>query len=170
MTLGHGVSYIHFAEEKDLNKLLFVKNISDNKKMQYEDNFSHEKSDKNYLSVPDMLKCFGDIDHIQQGRPVTFYKEQTVTIDNYSLNRIVNMNENIKSKFIICNNITQQSSRLMTRFASLLPTSIPHLDTISHLLFYPFVSIFPNKKKSRYEYIQLRRKHRIRIDYELTFQ
>jgi hypothetical protein len=68
-----------------------------------------------------MLKCFGDIDHMQVGRPVTFYKEQAVTIDNYSLNRLINMNEGLNSKFLVCNTITQQSSRLMTRFTSLLP-------------------------------------------------
>jgi hypothetical protein len=50
------------------------------------------EGDSNYLSMANILKCFGEIDHMHAGRPVTFCREQTVLIDNYSLNRVVNMN------------------------------------------------------------------------------
>ncbi len=42
--------------------------------------------------MAEILKSFGEIDHMHSGRPVTFCKEQTVAIDNYSLNRVVNVN------------------------------------------------------------------------------
>ena len=84
-------------------------------------------SSKNYLSVSEILRCLGEMDHMQQGRPVTFHKEQTVAIDNYSLNRIVNMNEGEKSKFLVCSNIAKQSSRMVARYTSLLPLDIEYL-------------------------------------------
>lgn len=90
------------------------------------------------------------MDHMQQGRPVTFGKEQTVAIDNYSLNRVVNVNEGDNTKFLVANNIAKQSSRMVARYTSLLPTNIKYLDIIGHLLFYPFVSLVANKQKDQY--------------------
>lgn len=84
------------------------------------------------------------------GRAVTFCREQTVQVDNYSLNRVVNMNEDGPPKFLVTNNIAKQSSRMVARFTTLLPTSIPYIETIAHLLFYPFISIGPNQKRNRY--------------------
>lgn len=67
------------------------------------------------------------MDHMQQGRPVTYCKEQNVAIDNYSLNRVVNVNEGDPQKFLIANNIAKQSSRMVARYTSLLPLDIPYL-------------------------------------------
>ena len=102
------------------------------------------------------------------GRPVTFCREQTVTIDNYSLNRVVNYNEGDQQKFLIANNIVKQSSRMVARYTSLLPENIQHLEIIGHLLFYPFIQLVPNKSKTRYEFVQLKKKNRIPINYNLT--
>jgi hypothetical protein len=88
-TITHGLSYLHFDDEKDLHKFLFYRYIEENKKSYSE---LDSVSDKNYLPPAQVFKCFGEMDHMQQGRPVTFCKEQTVNIDNYSLNRVVNVN------------------------------------------------------------------------------
>jgi len=105
---------------------------------------------------------------MQQGRPVTFSREQSVSIDNYSLNRIVNVNEGDNPKLLIANNIAKQSSRMVARYTSLLPSDIKYLDAIGHLLFYPFVTLITNKKKNRYQFIQLKKKHRIPINFNLN--
>jgi hypothetical protein len=36
------------------------------------------------------------------------------------------------------------------------------------MLFYPFINILPNKQKTKYEYLQIKKKHRIPIGYMLT--
>jgi hypothetical protein len=108
------------------------------------------------------------MDHMQQGRPVTFCREQNVAIDNYSLNRVINVNEGEAQKFLIANNIAKQSSRLVARYTSLLPNSIPYLHVIGHLLFYPFIQLVPNPTRTRYEAIHLKKKHRIMLPYDLT--
>lgn len=108
------------------------------------------------------------MDHMQQGRPVTFCKEQLVAIDNYSLNRVINVNEGDQQKFLIANNIAKQSSRMVARYTSLLPQDIAYLEVIGHLLFYPFIHLIPNRTRTRYEYIQLKKKHRIPLPYFLT--
>jgi hypothetical protein len=124
--------------------------------------------DKSYLSPAQVFKCFGEMDHMQQGRPVTFCKEQTVSIDNYSLNRVINVNEGDPQKFLIANNIAKQSSRMVARYTSLLPHHLPYLHIIGHLLFYPFVQLIPNRNRTRYEAIHLKKRHRIPLPYELT--
>lgn len=88
-TLTHGLSYLHFDSEKELQKFLFFRYIEENKKSFSELDSSY---DRNYLSPAQIFKCFGEMDHMLQGRPVTFCREQTVAIDNYSLNRVINMN------------------------------------------------------------------------------
>lgn len=90
------------------------------------------------------------MDHMNVGRPVTFGKEQAVTIDNFSLNRIVNFNENGNIKYLITNNIAKQSSRMIVRYTSVLPQNIQYIETIGHLLFYPFINLVSNKSKTRY--------------------
>jgi hypothetical protein len=57
---------------------------------------------------------------------------------------------------------------MVARYTSLLPQNISYLEIIGHLLFYPFVHLIPNKSKSRYEYIQLKKKHKIPLNYDLT--
>jgi uncharacterized protein YfaT (DUF1175 family) len=47
-----------------------------------------------------------------------------VSIDNFSLNRVVNHNEGDATKYLVANNIAKQSSRMVARYTSLLPTSI----------------------------------------------
>lgn len=126
------------------------------------------KGDKNYLSIGEILKCFGEMDHMHSGRPVTFYKEQNVFVDNFSLNRIINLNEGDDYKYLIANNIAKQSSRMIVRYTSLLPSNIKFLEIISHLLFYPFVVLLPSKNGSRYESIYLKKKSKIPITYNLT--
>ncbi len=108
------------------------------------------------------------MDHMQQGRPVTFCREQNVAIDNYSLNRVINVNEGEAQKFLIANNIAKQSSRMVARYTSLLPNNIPYLHVIGHLLFYPFIQLVPNPTRTRYEAIHLKKKHRIMLPYDLT--
>jgi hypothetical protein len=61
----------------------------------------------------------------------------------------------------------QQSSRLNCRYSSLLP-DIPHIEVIIHLLFYPFVVLLPDKKKSRYDELYLKKRTKIKITYDLT--
>jgi hypothetical protein len=74
-----------------------------------------------------LLKSFGETDHMHGGRPVTFCKEQTVVIDNYSLNRVVNLNEGDAAKFMVTNNIAKQSSRMVARYTTLLPVKINYI-------------------------------------------
>ena len=91
LTITHGLSYLHFEKQKDINKFLFYKYIQENKKSFGE--YVPTKSEKNYLTVTEILNCFGETDHMHSGRPVTFTREQGVSIDNYSLNRVTNQNE-----------------------------------------------------------------------------
>jgi hypothetical protein len=91
-----------------------------------------------------------------------------VAIDNYSLNRAINVNEGDPQKFLIANNIAKASSRMVARYTSLLPNSISYLHVIGHLLFYPFIQLVPNASRTRYEAIQLKKKHRIILPYDLT--
>lgn len=100
---------------------------------------------------------------------MTFTREQTVHVDNYSLNRVVNANEGAPPKFLVTNNIAKQSSRMVARYTSLLPASVPYVETVAHLLFYPFVTIAPNADNNRYDCIQLaKRKHRILIKHDIS--
>ena len=97
---------------------------------------------------------------------VVNWKEETVQIDNYSLNRVVNVNEGASFKYLITNNIEKKSSRMMARYSSLLPLNIPYFEAVSNLLFYPFASLTTTKDKSRYDFIILsKKKHRIPIKY-----
>jgi hypothetical protein len=58
---------------------------------------------------------------------------------------------------------------MVARYTSLLPTNISYIEIIVHLLFYPFISVIPNRRKTRYESVQLsKRKHRIGIKYNIT--
>ena len=57
---------------------------------------------------------------------VTNWKEETVQLDNYSLNRVVNVNEGAPFKYLITNNIEKKSSRTVARYSSLLPLNIPN--------------------------------------------
>ena len=91
MTITYGLSYIHFKSEKDLQKFLFVKYIQENRKNFTDDKYQSSEK-KNYLSITEVLKCLGQMDHMHVGRPVTFSKEQGVIVDNFSLNRIINHN------------------------------------------------------------------------------
>lgn len=118
----------------------------------------------------DILKCFGDSDHMHSGRAVTFAREQSVFVDNYSLNRVVNLNEGAPHKFMITNNIAKQSSRMVARYTSMFPEG-KYLQVVLNMLFFPFVTLVPNKIKSRYQALQLaRKKTKIVIGYDLSNQ
>jgi len=110
------------------------------------------------------------MDHMHSGRPVTFCREQGVIVDNYSLNRVINFNEGDNTKFLISNNIAKQSSRMVARYTSLLPTNIKYFELLAHMLFYPFVNILPNRQKTKYEFLQIKKKHKILINYNLSEQ
>ena len=119
-----------------------------------------------------VLPHLGDIDYMEEGNVGEFYKDQKINIDNFSINRIVGVApEPSKSfpsyRYLITNTIIQQSTRLNCRYASLLP-DIPHLEIILHLLFYPFVVLLPDKKLTRYDGINLKKKSKVKINYELT--
>ena len=161
------MSYIHFKKDDDLHKFQFFKYIESNKKTLYEDK-SKSVANSNYLPVPELLKCLGESDHMNVGRPVTFAKEQYVFVDNYSLNRVVNFNEGDEAKFMITNNIAKQSSRMVARYTSQLPPKVKYLETLAHMLFYPFISVSTTREHSRYDFVTLsKRKHRIPINYDL---
>lgn len=150
MTVTYGMSYLHFDNEEDLNKFLFVKNMEENKRSYGDDNYNSE-SKKGLLSITDVLKCFGEMDHMHPGRPVTFYRENNVHIDNFSMNRVVNLNEGDNTKYLVANNIAKQSSRMVARYTSLLPSDIKYFEVLVNLVFYPFVKISCNKQKTRYD-------------------
>lgn len=73
ITLTYGLSYLHFQSERDLQKFLFVRYIEENKKT-FTDDRNQNTDKKNYLSITEVLKCLGEIDHMHAGRPVTFAK------------------------------------------------------------------------------------------------
>ena len=130
----------------------------------YED---REAPKDQYLPVGEILKHFGETDHMHAGRPVT-WKEETVHIDNYSLNRVVNINEGADFKFLVTNNIAKQSSRMISRYTSLLPLNIKFFETVTTLLFYPFVSLSTTAERTRYNYLVLsKRRHRMPVRYSL---
>jgi hypothetical protein len=81
---------------------------------------------------------------------------------------VINVNEGDQQKYLIANNIAKQSSRMVARYTSLLPHNILYLEIIGHLLFYPFIHLFPNRRHTRYEFIQLKKKHRIPLSYNLV--
>lgn len=57
---------------------------------------------------------------------------------------------------------------MVARYTSLLPENIQHLEIIGHLLFYPFIQLIPNKSRTRYEFVQLKKKNKIPLNYNLT--
>ena len=59
---------------------------------------------------------------------------------------------------------------MITRYTSLLPANIKYIEVLSYLLFYPFVSLIKNTKKTKYEYIYIYKKIKINIPYELSNQ
>ena len=59
---------------------------------------------------------------------------------------------------------------MITRYTSLLPANIKYIEVLSYLLFYPFVSLIKNTKKTKYEYIYISKKIKINIPYELSNQ
>ena len=61
MTVGHGISYLHFKHELDLNKFLYVKNIQKNKKLSYDT----KPSESGYLNLNTVLQNLGDIDYME---------------------------------------------------------------------------------------------------------
>lgn len=166
-TVTYGLSYLHFNNESELHKFLFYQYIENNKKTLYEER--SQEGNKNFLTMGSLLKSFGETDHMHAGRPVTFTKEQTVMVDNYSLNRVVNLNEGDAAKFMVTNNIAKQSSRMVARYTTMLPVKINYIETILHLMFYPFISVTANRKKTRYESVQLSKKrHKIPIRYNIS--
>lgn len=165
LTLTLGLSYLHFPDSHSLQQFLFLKFVEDNRRGPP---VEERERGGNYLSLPEVLKCLGEMDHMGQGRPVTFTREQTVTMDYYSLNRVVNVNEDEPGKFLVASCLAKQGSRLSARYASLLPACVPHLEVLAHLLFYPFLALATNPHRTRYEHLQLRRRYRLPLPFLLT--
>lgn len=114
---------------------------------------------------------------MQQGRPVTLFKENHIIIDQYSLNRVCNFNEHSGDKYLITNSFMLQNKNTLTcRYTSALnifsfdakkvPNTVLHV--LSNILFYPFVKLKANKKQTGYEYLALKKKYMVRIPYSLT--
>ena len=59
LTLGFGISYLHFTNEEDLNKFLFVKNMQKNKKI-----IEDYNNRSNHLTLNQILPHLGDIDYM----------------------------------------------------------------------------------------------------------
>ena len=81
---------------------------------------------------------------------------------------MVVMNDNEKPKYMVCSSLCKTSSRMTARYTSLLPQNIPHIAILAHLMFYPFLTITASQDKSKYQWMMLKRKHRIQIPYELA--
>lgn len=134
---------------------------------------SRPSSNHMHLTFSEMIRHLGDLDYMEEGVVSEYYKQQSVTIDNFSSNRIVSSNNpytdnSISSyRLLISNCIMQQSSRLSCRYCSLLP-DIPHLDLILHLIFYPFIVLLPDTKMTRYQNLYLKKRCKIKMQYELT--
>lgn len=43
-----------------------------------------------------------------------------------------------------------------------------NLETVLHLVFYPFVTLMPDKKRTKYESLYLKKKRKLYICYELS--
>ena len=125
-TLTLGLTYLHFKDEEDLHKFLYFRAIEEGKKLPYDPDMPNPAS-KKYLSTQELINSFGEMDHMHAGRVMTFQKDQTVVVDNYSLNRVVNINEGAEFKYLITNNLSKQSSRMKARFMSQLPQKARHL-------------------------------------------
>lgn len=62
MTLGQGISFLHFKEEIDLNKFLFIKYM-DKKKTLSEVRYQYSNSRS--LNFDQILTHLGDIDYME---------------------------------------------------------------------------------------------------------
>ena len=167
LTLGFGISYLHFKNEEDLNKFLFIKNMEKNRKIIPDDNMRSSN-----ISLSQVLPHLGDVDYMEEGSSSEFYKDHKITIDNFSINRVVAVasepSNNFPSvRYLVTTTIIQQSTRLTCRYSSLLP-DIPYIDIILHIMFYPFVVLSPDKKFTRYDSINIKKKSKTKINYELT--
>jgi hypothetical protein len=97
-------------------------------------------------------------------------------MDQYSLNRICNFDEQANDKYLVTNSfMLQNKSSLTCRYTSILNIfsfdnkKVPNkaLHVLSNLLFYPFVRLKANKQQTEYEYLALKKKYMIRIPYNL---
>lgn len=114
---------------------------------------------------------------MQEGIPVTLFKENRVIIDQNSLNRVCNMNEEAGEKYLLTNAFMLQNKNTLTcRYTSMLnlfhlgqkTITNSALQIICNLLFYPFVKLKADKANTSYEYLVLKKKYSIRIGYHLT--
>jgi hypothetical protein len=119
-TLTLGLTYLHFKDEDDLHKFLYFRAIEESKKLPYDPDMPNPAT-KRFVSTQEIVSSFGEMDHMHAGRVMTFQKDQTVAVDSYSLNRVVNINEGAKYKYLITNNLSKSSSRMKARFTSQLP-------------------------------------------------
>ena len=163
LTMTLGLSYLHFSNERDIQKFAFLKYMQENRR-DYNP-LTENKYSSSRFSFSELNSALGDMDLMHVGRPVTMIRDQTVFVENLSLNRLVVMNENDKPKYLVCNNLCKTSSRMNARYTSLLPNNIPHLAALAHLMFYPFLGVIPSQDKSKYQWMQLKRSHRLPIPY-----
>ncbi len=165
MTLTEGLSYIHFKKEEDLNLLLFVKFMEDNRRT-YEFN-SNNVPDNGIITIKELLRNLGDISYMQEGTMFTMSRDRRIVVYNFSQNRLVEVGVGRGKRFLLTNTIMQQSSRLFCRFSSLLP-DLEDIEAFSFLVFYPFICLETDPSCKKYQNIYLKSKHRIRIEYDLT--
>ena len=131
LTLGYGVSFIHFKREVDLNKFLFIKFMEKKRNI-----VDESRGSSRSLTLAQILPHLGDIDYMEEGSTMEHFKEQKIVVDNFSSNRVVayhnekdaltTIENKIPYRLLITNSIVQQSARLSCRFTSLLP-DIPNL-------------------------------------------
>ena len=97
-------------------------------------------------------------------------------IDQHSLNRVCSYIEGAPSHYLLTNSFMLQGKHdLVCRYTSSLnihsfPLNSPPntgLHTLANLLFYPFVKLRPNKHHTAYEYLALKKKYLLKIEYHL---
>jgi hypothetical protein len=113
---------------------------------------------------------------------MTYYKENHLYIDNYSLNRVVNINEDEERKIMMTNSFMLQNNDSLTcRYTTGLKIPIKsdnkgfgksnlnnNIHLILNILFYPFIKLKTNKKASMYESIVLKKKYNMKFTYLIT--
>lgn len=65
MTLGNGLSFLHFKDELELTKFLFIKGMEKKRMGSEEKSFGHGR----VLSLSQILPHIGDVDYMELGSP-----------------------------------------------------------------------------------------------------
>ncbi len=89
MTLGSGISFLHFKEEVDLNKFLFIKFVEKRRGL--------EQQQYNSSEINRVLMHLGDVDYMEEGCTFELNRDHKVFVDSYSSNRVVAVNKENES-------------------------------------------------------------------------